>query len=340
MGRQNGAACENRENAMITNLIYVVVGLVFLVWSADWFVEGSAVTAKHMGMPPLLIGMIIVGFGTSAPEMLVSALSAVNGNPGIAIGNAYGSNICNIALILGITALINPIAVQSDILKKELPLLTIVTVMAIVQIMNGIVTRLEAGILIFAFMGLLTWSFFQQKADTGDPLGVAVENKLETPPFSLKKAIFRLIFGLIFLIISSRMLVYGAVEIARTLGVSDLLIGLTIVSIGTSLPELASSVMAARKNEHEIALGNIIGSNLFNTLAVIGIAGLIRPITVDPGVLFRDLPIMTGLTVSLFIIGFGFGGRPGRINRFEGLALLLTYISYTGWLVLTQIKTP
>jgi len=321
---------------MTFHFLSVVLSLLLLVWSADRFVEGSAITARHLGMPPLLIGMIVVGFGTSMPEMMVSALSAMGGNPGIAMGNAYGSNICNIALILGVTALINPIQVQSGILKKELPALTLVTVVTIFQLMNGFLSQFEAFFLIFAFIGLLGWSLFQQKYAPQDNLGLEVEKRLQAPSTTLKKAVFWLVLGLVLLIVSSRILVSGSIEIARFFGISDLMIGLTIVAIGTSLPERASSIMAARKNEHEIALGNIIGSNLFNTMAVVGIAGIIQPMKVDPGILSRDMPMMTGLTVSLFIICYGFKGRPGRINRFEGLALVLSYVLYMGWLFASQ----
>jgi len=324
---------------MMLHLLSVVFGLMLLFWSADRFVEGSAVTARHLGMPPLLIGMIIVGFGTSAPEMLVSALSAVNGNPGIALGNAYGSNICNIALILGITALIKPILVKSDILKKELPVLALVTFISIFQLMDGFLTRIEAAFLIFTFAVLLAWGIFQQKKTESDTLAIEVENKLENPVISLHKAVFSVIAGLILLIVSSQILVTGSVGIAKFFGISDLMIGLTIVAVGTSLPELASSIAAVRRNEHDIAIGNIIGSNLFNTMAVVGIAGLIHPMSINPQLLSRDLPVMAGLTFSLFVIGYGFRGRPGIINRFEGFALLLSYVLYIGWLIVSQTKT-
>ncbi|MBC8441653.1 MAG: calcium/sodium antiporter [Deltaproteobacteria bacterium] len=321
---------------MIFYFLSVVFGLMLLVWSADRFVEGSAVTAKHLGMPPLLIGMIIVGFGTSAPEMLVSALSAADGNEGIALGNAYGSNICNIALILGITALIKPILVKSEILKKELPVLALVTLVAVFQLMDGMLTRFEAAFLMCAFLGLLIWSLFQQKTVSSDTLAVEVGNSLENQTLSLRKAVVLIVTGLILLILSSQMLVTGSVEIAKFFGVSDLMIGLTIVAVGTSLPELAASIMAARRNEHDIAIGNIIGSNLFNTMAVVGIAGLIHPMSIDPRFLSRDLPVVAGLTFSLFVIGYGFRGQPGIINRFEGFALLLSYILYIGWLIASQ----
>ncbi len=336
MGSQKGIAGKNRNNPMIFYFLSVVFGLMLLVWSADRFVEGSAVTAKHLGMPPLLIGMIIVGFGTSAPEMLVSALSAADGNEGIALGNAYGSNICNIALILGITALIKPILVKSEILKKELPVLALVTLVAVFQLMDGMLTRFEAAFLMCAFLGLLIWSLFQQKTVSSDTLAVEVGNSLENQTLSLRKAVVLIVTGLILLILSSQMLVTGSVEIAKFFGVSDLMIGLTIVAVGTSLPELAASIMAARRNEHDIAIGNIIGSNLFNTMAVVGIAGLIHPMSIDPRFLSRDLPVVAGLTFSLFVIGYGFRGQPGIINRFEGFALLLSYILYIGWLIASQ----
>lgn len=311
----------------------IAFSLALLVWSADRFVEGSASTARHFGMPPLMIGMVIVGFGTSAPEMLVSALAASQGNPGIALGNAYGSNITNIALILGLTALIRPIAVNSLVLRKELPILTAITALAAWQLRDGDITRTDALVLLGVFGGLMTWTIWrgiQKKADT---LGSEMELKLDVHAMPLRRAVIWLVVGLVLLIVSSRILVWGAVEIAHGFGVSDLIIGLTIVAVGTSLPELASSIIAARKGEHDIALGNILGSNLFNTLAVVGIAGTIHPMSVGPEVISRDILVMAALTVSLFVIGYGFRG-PGRINRFEGMALLACYIGYTAYLLL------
>jgi cation:H+ antiporter len=316
---------------MTLPLIAIVFGLVLLVWSADRFVEGAACVARHFGMPPLLIGMVIVGFGTSAPEMVVSAISAAQGNPGIALGNAYGSNITNIALILGVTALISPIAVHSQVLRKELPILAGMTVLAAWQLWDGSITRFEAVVLLLVFAGLMGWTIWQGLRQRVDPLGAEIEQELSAHPMPINRAFFWLAAGLLLLIASSRMLVWGSVEIAHRLGVSDLIIGLTIVAIGTSLPELASSVIAARKGEHDIALGNIIGSNLFNTLAVVGIAGAIHPLTVGPEVFSRDLMVMGGLTLSLFLLGWGFRG-PGRINRWEGGGLLCVYLAYNAYL--------
>ena len=314
-------------------LAYIAVAgsLLLLVWSADRFVEGSAAAARHFGMPPLLIGMLIVGFGTSAPEMVVSALAAMQGNPSLAFGNAYGSNITNIALILGLTALISPIAVHSSVLRKELPILLAVTGFAAFQLSDGELSLIDAWGLLAIFAGLIAWSVFQGFRQRTDALGVDIVKELDAHPIPLKQALLWLVTGLVLLIISSRILVWGAVSIAQGYGVSDLIIGLTIVALGTSLPEMASSVIAARKGEHDIALGNILGSNLFNTLAVVGIAAAIHPTAVAPEVLSRDVLIMAVLTALLFIFCYGFRG-PGRINRLEGTALLVSYFGYNAFL--------
>jgi cation:H+ antiporter len=317
---------------MTTAFLSIVFGLALLVWSADRFVEGAASTARHFGMPPLLIGMVIVGFGTSAPEMVVSAISSIQGNPGIALGNAYGSNITNIALILGLTALISPIAVHSLVLRKELPILTGITILAAWQLWDGEITRLDAMVLLGVFAGLMVWTIWQGMRGRGDTLATEMEQELVVHIMPLRRAVVWLVVGLLLLIASSRILVWGAVKIAHGFGVSDLIIGLTVVAVGTSLPELASSIIAARKGEHDIALGNILGSNLFNTLAVVGIAGIIGPLKVGPEVFSRDIMVMAALTASLFIVGYGFRG-PGRINRFEGAALLTCYLGYTAFLV-------
>ncbi len=321
---------------MLLALGAVIGGLVVLVWSADRFIDGAAATARHFGMSPLLIGMVVVGFGTSAPELMVSALASLQDNPGLALGNAYGSNIAKIALILGCTALLRPITVRSQVLRKELPILTVVTLLAAVQLWDGFLSRGDAWVLLVVFAGLMSWTIIQGMRQKEDTLNQEMEQELSIEAVPLPRAIGNLLLGLCFLIASSRLLVWGAVELAHAFGVSDLIIGLTIVAIGTSLPELASSLMAARKGEHDIALGNIIGSNLFNTLAVVGLAGAIHPIKVAPEVLHRDWLIMTILTLSLFFIGYGFRG-PGRINRWEASVLLLVYISYSGWLLKTAL---
>lgn len=319
---------------MLIASLAILAGLALLVWSADRFVEGAAATAGHIGMPPLLIGMVVVGFGTSAPEMVVSMLAASQGNPGLALGNAYGSNITNIALILGITAVIAPISVHSQVLRKELPILTLVTLAAAWLLFDGELSQQDAAILLAVFALLLSWSIWTGLKAPNDPLVAEVESELSSHAMPVRRAVFWLLLGLALLIVSSRILVWGAVEVATRFGVSDLVIGLTIVAIGTSLPELASSVIAARKGEHDLALGNILGSNLFNTLAVVGIAGAIAPMPVASDVLARDLSVMIALTLVLFVFGYGFRG-PGRINRLEGIVLLATFAAYTLYLLMT-----
>jgi len=324
---------------MLLPLVAVFAGLGLLVWSADRFVDGAAASAGHFGMPPLLIGLVVVGFGTSTPEMVVSVLAAVQGNPGLALGNAYGSNITNIALILGLTALISPIAVHSAVLRRELPILAAVTVLATWQLLDGEVGRGDALTLLGVFALVMGWTIWQGLRKDPDELGGEMEAELQSRPMPLKRALFWVVVGLVVLIASSRLLVWGAVEIAAGLGVSDMIIGLTVVAVGTSLPELASSLLAVRKGEHDLALGNVIGSNLFNTLAVVGIAGAIHPMSVGPEVLTRDMLVMGVLTLSLFAIGYGFRGRRGRINRVEGALLLATFVGYTSYL-LTLALSP
>ena len=325
---------------MLLFLTALFGGLIVLIWSADRFVAGAAATARLLGMSPLLIGMLVVGFGTSAPEMLISAISAANGASGIALGNAWGSNVANIALILGLSAVVHPIAVQSQVLRIEIPILTLVTATAAWQVFDGTVSRVDGLILVVAIVVLIGWSIFRSRRVPQDLLGDQVSREL-TPPEtggagpSLRRGLLDLVGGLLLLTLSSRILVWGAVGVAQTAGISDLVIGLTIVALGTSLPELASAIAAARKGEDDIALGNVIGSNLFNTLAVVGIGALIRPIQVEPMVLSRDLPVMAGLTLLLFVVGVGWRGRPGRINRVEGAILIALYLLYMGWIALS-----
>lgn len=316
---------------MLLSFLAVIAGLALLVWSADRFVDGAAATANHLAVPPLLIGMVIVGFGTSAPEMVVSAIAASQGNPGLALGNAYGSNIANIALILGITALVCPIAVKSQVIKKEIPLLIAVTALAAYQLVDGHITRTDAVLLLAVFAAIMGWSIYQGVRGRGDAFGDEMEDELDEKSMPLGRAVMWIVIGLVVLVGSSRLLVWGAVDIASALGVSDLVIGLTIVAIGTSLPELASSLAAARKNEPDLAIGNVIGSNMFNTLVVVGIAGAIQPMAVAPEVLNRDMLVVGALTLGLFIVAYGFKG-PGIINRFEGMALIACYVGYTAWI--------
>lgn len=320
---------------MLLPILAIVTGLILLTFSAERFVTGAAATARYFGMPSLLVGMVVIGFGTSAPELLVSGISAAGGNPGLALGNAYGSNIANIGLILGITALIGPVAVASVVMKRELPLLCLVTVISAFLIWDGTVSRLDGWLLITMFAVVMGWSIIRGMKQ-GRLDGMTKEDHETEYGISLQRAIIWLTIGLILLAISSRALVWGAIEIAQYFGVSDFIIGLTIAAIGTSLPELASSVMAALKGEHDMAIGNVLGSNLFNTLPVVGIAAVIHPIEVSALVLNRDFLVMGAFTLSIFALGFRFK-KTAEINRVGGFILLSGYIVYMTWVVVSVI---
>lgn len=319
---------------MLIHIAILFIALIVLIWSADKFVDGAVSVAQLLGMPSLLVGMIIIGFGTSAPELAVSALAALSGNAELALGNAYGSNITNIALILGVTALISPVFIQSQVLKKELPILIGVTMLAYVHLADGRISRLEALLELGLLLVLITWMTWlgNKKLNKNDELALEIEQGQEL--LSSAKAWVCLVIGLVLLVASSRLLVYVAVSIAQILGVSDLMIGLTVVAVGTSLPELASSIIAARKNEHDLVVGNIIGSNLFNTLAVVGLAGLIHPMSVPAEVLTRDWSVMMLLTALLLALGYTRkSALQPRISRFAGVLLLLLYVGYVLYLI-------
>ena len=319
---------------MMGSLILMAAGIALLVWSAGWFVTGAAALSRYLGVPALVVGMIVVGFGTSAPEIVVSVLASLQGNPGLALGNAFGSNITNIALILGLTAVLSPITVASGVLRKEMPILLGVTVLAVVVLWDLELSQADAWLLLGVFAVFVAWSLKLALRSGGDALGEEIDRELQARPMPLGSAVLRLTLGLVMLVVSSRMLVHGAVEIAKLLGVGDLVIGLTVVAVGTSLPELASSIVAARRGEHDLALGNVIGSNLFNTLAVVGVAGIIKPMQADRLLLERDLLVMSLLTLALLCMSTGIR-RQGRINRVEGGLLLSSFAAYTGYLVLT-----
>lgn len=307
-----------------------VGGLVVLVWGADRFVEGAAATAGHFRMPPLLIGMVIIGFGTSAPEIVISTVSSMAGDPGLALGNAFGSNIANIGLILGVAALMQPVSVHSQVVRRELPLLLAATGLTWWLLADGEFSSADAGVQLVLFSGLVGWSVWEALKMRRDAL--AKEYAQEIPRLALSHALFWIGAGLLLLVVSSRLVVWGAVGIAHSLGVSDLVIGLTVIAVGTSLPELASSIAAVRKGEHDLALGNVLGSNLFNTLLVAGLSGAIFPHRVDPDLVSRDLPFLFGFTCALLAVTFS--GKRGRISRFEGGVLLAAFLGYTGWVVL------
>jgi cation:H+ antiporter len=309
----------------------VVVGLALLVWGSDRFVFGASATARNLGVSPLVIGLTIVGVGTSAPEMLVSATAALQGNPGVSIGNALGSNIANIGLVLGVTALVRSVLVRSRIFRLEFPAMFAVMALAWTLLGDGMLDGSDGLVLGLAFIILLLFMLgIALRARRSDPLQREFAREIPTD-VSTGKALLWFVVGLVTLLLGSRAMVWGAVSIARSFDVSDLLIGLTVVAVGTSLPELATSITSVLKNEPDIAVGNVIGSNMFNLLPVLAIPGLIAPTAVPPEALQRDFPVMLTLSVALVVMSWGFRGS-GRIARWEGGVLLLAFIGYQGLL--------
>ena len=310
------------------SLLAVLAGFARRTGGADRFVMGAAATARNLGVSPLIIGLTVVGLGTSAPEILVSVVAAWQGASELAVGNAIGSNITNVGLVLGATALITPLTVHSETLRREFPILFAIMLVALALLLDNYLGRLDGLILLGGLVLMFYWMVSLGLRERADPLGREYEDELPRP-MSMGQGLAWLVLGLAVLLISSRMLVWGAVNIAHWLGVSDLVIGLTVVALGTSLPELAASVMSALKNEHDIAIGNVLGSNMFNLLAVLGLPGLIGPHRTSPEVLSRDFPVMIGLSIALFAMAYGFR-QPGRITRPEGGFLLACYAGYIG----------
>jgi cation:H+ antiporter len=317
-------------------VVEVVVGLTVLGWSADRFIMGSAAVARLLGLPALLIGMVIIGFGTSAPEMVVSAFASAGGNPEIALGNAYGSNIANIALILGVTALYVPIQVHRGTVRVEIPMLLGTVGLAFWQFRDHELSRIEAVVLLLAFASFLAWSFRHAFKGKGGQMASDAEEMVGELRLSGPRATMWLIIGLVLLVVSSFVLVDGAKIVARGLGMSDLVIGLTVVALGTSLPELASALAAARRREHDLITGNIVGSCVFNSLGVVGLAGAIHPAEVDSLIVTRDLPVYTFVVLALGIAAFRFK-KDRTISRSEGGLLLVVFVTYFTFLLVTSL---
>lgn len=319
---------------MLLNFVTLIVGLVVLVVAADKFIVGTVAIARKFDVSPLLIGLTIVGLGTSAPEILVSAIASWQGNSGLAVGNALGSNVANIGLILGFTALISPLAFNSTLLKRELPILMLVSLICYFMAFDGLGV-VDGILMILMLISFMLWLIRSARHDSqvsnlNDPLEQELLAEMPEQVSDTKAWLF-FVFGLIGLLASSKLLVWAAVNIAESFGVSDLVIGLTIVALGTSLPELAASITSVMKNEDDLAVGNVIGSNMYNLLAVYSLPGLIAPGPVAESVVSRDFPVMLGLTAVLFILGYGLN-KSGRINRLEGMGLLFVYCTYQ-WFV-------
>ena len=306
----------------------IIVGFVAVVWGADRFVYGAAAIASNWGISRLVIGLTIVAFGTSAPEMLVSGMAAASGSREMGIGNAIGSNITNVTLVLGAAALVHPLSVHSRLLIREIPVLFLSMAVAWAFLWDGELSRVEGLVLLAGMFALVAWMALQgSKEETRDPDAIASSSENDAIPRSLPtlKASGAFVVGLAFLLVGSRVLVWGAVGIARDLGVSELVVGLTLVALGTSLPELAASVAAARQGEHDIAVGNVIGSNMFNLLGVLALPGIIAPGPVDRVVILRDFPIMVGVTLLLLLMAVN---ERSHIGRKRGIALILVFIVY------------
>ena len=319
------------------SLFFMFGGLAALAWSSDVFVDGAAAVAKALGISPFVIGMVIIGFGTSAPELCVSTMSGLSGHANLSLGNAYGSCAFNIAVILGVAVLIFPLVVRPSVSFVAGPGLALVSLFSLWILRDGICSRTEAFILLAAFFVILPLYCWYDQKTKGEENAVEAEKKGEHPRLWL--AFVKVAGGLGILIGSSHFLVWGAVDFAKFCGVSDLVIGLTIVAAGTSLPELASAVASARRGEHEFVLGNIIGSNLFNTLAVVGLATAISPLVPGPNgepafsryILTRDLPLMIALSLSIMFFGMNWKHPkwPGAIQRKEAWAWILVFVGYT-----------
>jgi cation:H+ antiporter len=318
-------------------VVAVLIGLAILVWSADVFIDGAVVLAKRLRVPSFLIGVIILGLGTSAPEMVVSVLAALEGSPELALGNAYGSNIINIALVLGATVLISPIIIHKSIVKRDLPILVLITALAAWQLRDGMLSLTDGIVLLVLLVAVLGVQIVLSLR-TGNhehENDVLVEHSDAEPQPSLTRGLGSLFIGLLVLVLSSRAIVWGAVELATFWGLSELIIGLTIVAIGTSLPELVASLAAARHGEHDMALGNIIGSNIFNTLGVVGLAAIIAPITANPVILSRDILAMGLVTLLLVALSIFSYISNRQFGRTSGTMLMLFFVGYTFWLIKT-----
>jgi len=312
------------------NLFLIIIGIILLSWSAERFIEASAVLAKKKSVSPVVIGLVIVGFGTSLPELIVAVVAAIHGSLGLPIGNAVGSNITNIGLVIGVTAIILPMRVQSNILKREFPLMLIVLIAIFFLFNDGLIGRIDGIVMVLAMVGIIIGLVLmsRRKSLVHDPYieEIDLEESLLAKKMGLKASMMWLMFGIVLMPISSELLVKGAVGIATRFGVSDVIIGLTIVAFGTSLPELAASVISAIKNEPDIAVGNIIGSNLFNLLGVLGVPAIMHPLPVAHTVLVRDYPVMFGLSLLLFLMCFG--KKENKIQRWHGVALFSIYVVY------------
>ncbi|MDA1063037.1 MAG: calcium/sodium antiporter [Proteobacteria bacterium] len=322
---------------MLGYVLLVMSGLVLLVWGADRFVHGAAAMARNLGVAPLLIGLTVVGFATSAPEVMVSVLASLRGQPGLAFGNAIGSNIVNIGLVLGCFAVIRPIPMRSLTMRREMPVLLAVTLLTVSLFLDAYLSRIDGVVLLVGLVIVLIWLIrISVRSAPTDPM--QSEYAAEIPKdIKMGKAIIWLTVGLVSLLLGAHLLVKGAISIAEYFEVSDLVIGILLVALGTSLPELAVSLVSALRGEYGLAIGNIVGSNIFNLLGVVGVAAVIAPIGVEQSVLSLHIFVMVAFTLVLFAMTYDYDGK-SELSRIEGFALLAAFLAYDAYVVLQNVR--
>ena len=322
---------------MLGNIAEVFVGLLLLIWGADRFVHGAAAMARNLGVAPLMIGLTIVAFATSAPEILVSVVASLRGEPDLAVGNAIGSNIANIGLVLGAVAIFRPIELKSATLRREMPALLAVSLLTVALFLDSVLNRIDGFVLLTALVIVIIWLVrLGLRSSASDPLQADFEAEIPKDMKTWVAGIW-LVVGIATLLFGAELLVNGAIEIARAIGVSEVVIGITLVALATSLPELAVSLVSAIRGEYGLAIGNIVGSNIFNLLAVVGVAAAIQPAVLPPTVLSLHIFVMVAFTLVLFAMTYEYDGR-GAISRFEGCMLVMAYLAFTAYVVVQNVR--
>jgi len=323
-------------NIDISHVGLIVAGLALLIWGSDRFVHGASASARNFGVAPLLIGLTIVAFATSVPEILVSIIAASQGEPGLAFGNAIGSNIVNIGLVLGVTATIRPISLESATLRRQMQTLLAVSLLTVSLFLDTHISRPDGIVMLTGFVIVMIW-FVRLGVRSAANHPLKMDHEAEIPKdVTTKMAFVWLSVGFVALLIGADWLVDGAMGVAVSLNVSEVVIGITIVAFGTSVPELAISLVSALKGEYGLAIGSIVGSNIYNLLAVIGIAAVIQPATVAPSVLSLHIFVMVAFTLVLFVMTYDYNGK-ALLSRMKGIALLAAYIAYSAYVIAQNI---
>jgi len=322
---------------MLGNILLVLAGLVLLIWGADRFVHGAAATARNLGVAPLLIGLTIVAFATSAPEILVSVVASLEGQPGLAFGNAIGSNIVNIGLVLGCVSILRPIELRSATLRREMSALLAVTLLTVSLFLDAYLSRIDGFVMLTGLVIVVIWlTRLGVRSAPTDPIQGDYDAEIPRD-VKMPRAVFWLVVGLVTLLIGAQLLVKGSIAVAEFFGVSDVVIGILLVAFGTSLPELAVSLVSALRGEYGLAIGNIVGSNIFNLLGVVGVAASIAPIGVQQTVLSLHIFVMVAFTLVLFAMTYDYDGK-SELSRIEGAALLAAFVAYDAYVVLQNVR--